>query len=297
MVVGTHIIPRHASVLVRHRELPASAARDFRARLRLYRDGFVFSCDGMHSQSCRYSASALIALGDEPFEISVGSRIERCHAVVVRPLVQKTLHARDVPFICLDLSPNHSRYRAFHAMQGDGILVVKRADIAELLPEARSFHEGSLSCHRTSTMLHRCIDIVSRHLPAPPALDARVERVMAEVERSPASTWDQLGPLACLSRDRFSHLFTSQLGISLRLFAQTMKIHAAARYNGSGMNLTEIALAAGFSDAAHFSKVYSKAFGHPPQLAFHRSSVAVDALPARLMMQAQRFLAIDGDEA
>ncbi|MBI5256995.1 MAG: helix-turn-helix transcriptional regulator [Burkholderiales bacterium] len=271
----------------------SAAAR--RNRLRLYSDGFIFSCEGFDSTSYRYSTTVLIALGDEPFEVSVGARVERCHAAAFRPLVTRTLRARGVPFICLDLSPNHPRYRAFNRLDGDGMLVVPRDDLAELLPDARAFHEGVLGCRSSRAMLYRAVELAARQLDPPEPLDPRVERVMVEVERNPASTWEQLAPLVNVSRDRFSHLFSRQVGISLRLFAQTMKIHAAARYYGSGMSLTEIAQAAGFADGAHFSKVYSRAFGRPPNDTFHGDSIALYPLPEPMVRQTRRGMPVDTD--
>lgn len=266
------------------------------AHLRLYGDGFVFSCDGMESRTCRYSAAVLIALGDTPFEVGAGMRTERCHAAAFRPLVTRTLRARGVPFICLDLSPNHPRYRAFQLIDGNGMLVLPREDVADLIDDARAFNEGLLNCQRTCSMRRRAIDIVTRRLPMPAPLDPRIERVMNEVVRNPSSSCEQLGAIACLSHGRLSHLFTRQVGISLRLFSQTMKIHAAGRYHGSGMSLTDIAVAAGFADAAHFSKVYSKAFGHPPHVAFHSAALEVDPLPARAMRSTQQCFDAGVDE-
>lgn len=266
-----------------------------RGRLRLYSDGFIFSCEGAETRTHRYSTSVLVALGDEPFEVSVGTRTDRCHVAAFKPLVTKTLRARGVPFICLDLSPNHPRYRSLHTLGGDGMLVVPREELAELMPDARAFHEGVLGCRTSRAMLYRAVELVSRRLAPPEPLDARVERVMVEVERNPASTWAELSPLACLSRDRFSHLFTREVGISLRLYAQTMKIHAAARYHGSGMSLAEIAQAAGFADGAHFSKVYSRAFGRPPAESFHGDAVALYPLPEPMVRQTRRGMPVDTD--
>jgi AraC-like DNA-binding protein len=75
------------------------------------------------------------------------------------------------------------------------------------------------------------------------------------------------------------HLFRRELGLSLRKYAQTLKLQAAAAYLRRGVTLTEVAAVAGFADSAHFSKLWKQHFGFPPQRAFSGEEVSIDPLP------------------
>lgn len=252
-----------------------------RGRIRLFHNGFVFSSPGMNTHSHRYSATLLIALdGGTEFELAVeGGRTLRCGAAALRPFVTKAVRAAGVPFICLDMSPNHPHYRLFRAIEGDGCLVLPRACLSVMDRAMNAFHAGTLSCTETREMIWRAVDLVAPLLPQPIPIDPRVRHVMALLEAEPGCSVERMAEETRLSRDRLSHLFSAELGLTLRKYVQTMKVHAAARFFGSGMSMTEIAVAAGFADSAHFSKVWSRCFGAPPAYFFSRDTVALYPLP------------------
>jgi AraC-like DNA-binding protein len=111
---------------------------------------------------------------------------------------------------------------------------------------------------------------------------------MALLEDQPGASAGLMSEVACLSRDRLSHLFSQEVGISLRKYVQTMKIHAAARFFGSGLSLTEIAVAAGFADSAHFAKVWTQCFGASPARYFSSAALALYPLPRAIRENAGR---------
>lgn len=251
-----------------------------RDRLRLFHNGFVYSSAGHAIKACRYSATLLVALGEAEIEVAVdGGPLRRCAAAAFRPFVAREHPAAQVPYICIDLSPNHPRYRLFNGIAGDGVLTLTREQLAPLRHTLEAFHGGQLGYTGTRELMWRAADLVAALVPAPGALDVRVQRVMALLEDDPTCPLEQLAVAACLSRDRLTHLFSESLGIPLRRYMQTMKIHAAARFFGSGLSLTEIAAAAGFADSAHFSKVWTQCFGASPARYFSSEAVALYPLP------------------
>jgi len=68
------------------------------------------------------------------------------------------------------------------------------------------------------------------------------------------------------SPSRLSHLFRAEIGLPFRSFVLWARLRRAAELAAGGASTTECAIAAGFSDAAHFSRTFREHFGLPPSL-------------------------------
>lgn len=102
------------------------------------------------------------------------------------------------------------------------------------------------------------------------AKDARIEKVLAWLDAaqergdwSGVSLGGALG-LAHLSRGRFLHLFSAQVGSPWRTYLVWRRALVAAARMAGGGSVTEAAHAAGYSDAAHLSRQFSSLFGVTP---------------------------------
>lgn len=69
---------------------------------------------------------------------------------------------------------------------------------------------------------------------------------------------------ASISASRLSHRFTQEIGLPFRRFVLWTRIKRAVEVSKRGGDLTEAALAAGFSDAAHMSRTFREMFGLSP---------------------------------
>ncbi len=80
-----------------------------------------------------------------------------------------------------------------------------------------------------------------------------------------------------LSKSRISHLFTEEIGISLKQYILWKKLLFAIDSIRSVSDLSQIAIDCGFSDMSHLSRTFKKMFGHTPSSIFkNSSSVQVD---------------------
>jgi AraC-like DNA-binding protein len=66
-----------------------------------------------------------------------------------------------------------------------------------------------------------------------------------------------------LSQSRLRHLFVEQTGLAFRTYLLWLRLVRAVQVYSDGGNLTEAAHAAGFSDSAHFSRIFRRTFGLP----------------------------------
>jgi AraC-like DNA-binding protein len=130
-----------------------------------------------------------------------------------------------------------------------------------------------------SAWLRRTLDgLVGAHAPAR-TLHPRVRRVLRWLHEEPAPTdvsLEALAQRAGLSPGRVMHVFTESLGVPLRPYLLWLRLQRATGTLMSGRSLGEAAHAAGFADAAHFSRAFRRMFGNAPSR-LRRSSQFVQA--------------------
>ncbi|WP_259400433.1 GlxA family transcriptional regulator [Roseovarius sp. SCSIO 43702] len=104
------------------------------------------------------------------------------------------------------------------------------------------------------------VDRVGCNVPA--ILDA-VEMMESHIA-DPVALGD-LAATAGVSARQLNRLFQERLGRSTMGYYRDLRLETArALLRNAPLSLTEIALATGFANSSHFSKVYAKAFGEPP---------------------------------
>jgi AraC-like DNA-binding protein len=77
-------------------------------------------------------------------------------------------------------------------------------------------------------------------------------------------TLDEAAAEACLSSSRFRHLFIEETGMAFRPFVLWRRFLRAWELIGGGAAISTAAHAAGFADAAHFTRTSRQMFGFPP---------------------------------
>jgi AraC-like DNA-binding protein len=99
-----------------------------------------------------------------------------------------------------------------------------------------------------------------------PALDPRVKRITERLRQDPAAdvSLEALASQAGLSPSRFLHLFKASVGVPLRPYVRWLRVQRAAAHIVRGAALSEAAVEAGFSDAAHMSRTFRATFGMTP---------------------------------
>ena len=103
-------------------------------------------------------------------------------------------------------------------------------------------------------------DVMEAVLP-----DTRVRRVIGHALAHPGLSLDEAaaGAGVFLSPSRLRHLFVEQTGLAFKTYMLWQRLTRALEAYAEGRSLTESAHHAGFSDSAHFSRVFRRYFGLP----------------------------------
>lgn len=98
----------------------------------------------------------------------------------------------------------------------------------------------------------------------------------------PSSSLAGAAAVAHLSPTRLTHRFTAEVGMPFRRYALWVRLRRAVEAVASGeANLTDAAVAAGFSDGAHLSRAFRRNFGLAPS-ALSRMRIAEAEWPGRV---------------
>ena len=94
--------------------------------------------------------------------------------------------------------------------------------------------------------------------------------IEAWISALPAALPERITAAACarqlnLSSSRFQHRFRAHTGLPLRPYLRWRQLLVALREAMQGRTLTEAAHAAGFADAAHFTRSFRRHFGLAPR--------------------------------
>ena len=76
-----------------------------------------------------------------------------------------------------------------------------------------------------------------------------------------------------LSESRLSHHFKQETGVTPSLFRRWSALRRAANYLAAGMTITDAALEAGFSDAAHLNRTFNEMLGTTPGMFSHNKLI------------------------
>lgn len=243
-------------------------------QLRIYRDeGCLFSLSSIAVPVERHAASVCFALGREPLELRCGGETVRGTVIAVEPFCELEFDSGGEAFAMVDVLPMQAVYRAFRGLGSSGVLGLPADAAVSLIAGLREFHRGGMPAAPAYRLFRHAIDLAASRLPTPPAADARVVRAVWRLYRDPTAAPEAVAAELGLSLDRLSHLFALDMGFPLRRYVQAAKVVAAGRYVGSGKSLTEIAVAAGFADLAHFSKVWRRCYGMSPAFCFQSGAM------------------------
>ncbi|MDX2015188.1 MAG: AraC family transcriptional regulator [Myxococcaceae bacterium] len=217
--------------------------------------------------------AALGGLNAAAVHVEVGLRGARAHG----PLLGLGLHVSSVPVIAraergqlvLDTGRRRRSARAVavaagvrHALEAPGVVTVWYLEPGTLdWPELWPRRAGPLAPHRLKEL--HTLDAALLAAPGRVAHPG-VARALDALRDDPSLGARALADVAHLSPSRLRHAFVETVGVNASRYRWWLRLRVAALALRQQHSLTEAAHEAGFSDAAHFSRTFRRAFGFPP---------------------------------
>jgi len=217
----------------------------------------------------------VLSLDDAPVRIRLGEEIVEEHAMAIW-CKDVRFEVRSTRFVCLAVNPLHGDFRSFVKIGKANVVALDRAHFRPLdalmhaAMSSRNFTQGD-----ANSLLDGVLGLTRDRLPTVPKLDNRSRQLMLRVCEQPRVTLPELAEQMGLSYHRTSHLFAQAVGIPARTYQLWQKLYRAGLPMMRGASLTEVALAAGFVDSAHFSNAFQNAYGRSPSEMFKARRIIV----------------------
>lgn len=236
-----------------------------------------YSTSMVNSSHTHYAASILHSFG-EPLELEVANGDKLQLQTVFLPSNYKhRLHSNSAVLI-LQIDPDSPEYIPLRRFSKDkpsnltGKLILDAKELTLLT-----------NCTNAIELVRKVIsqigDLGLDKKTSRATLDYRIKDVIRHLktleELPPKISLASLAKMASLSPDRFRHLFSEEMGLSIRRYLLWLRVRKIGYLLQKGFNLTDASHDAGFTDSAHFSKTFKQNFGISPSLVLTNQNVLV----------------------
>ena len=215
-----------------------------------------------------FAAQVFLALdGSFSLRAGTGDAWRGYTAAVVPSNVWHQLDAPPVPLAMIYLDPLSPLARGLPgASAGSRAITAIQSELAAPLGEALRWAGDRSSAIREALEGF----LANRSGGEPVALDARVALALEVLQREPERlpSLPEIAARAGLSPQRFRHVFRQQTGITFSAYRLWNRVVGATRLLAKTSDLTWTAHASGFSDSAHLSRTFHRAFGLKPSDVF-----------------------------
>jgi AraC family transcriptional regulator of arabinose operon len=247
-------------------------------------DGCILYVTREHLNNAHAHFPALLQIGlGTPFAITLGQHVRSYHDIVVMaPNVNHSTDSENQPYLALLIDPDHALYRYLHPLlNGESFRSLPASSLASFHPQFQQLIAGQFSFDQAKQLV---LDILSclnpNTLPSLP-WDIRVLQSCRYIQQCVPQQHPTVAEVAAhvgLSESRLMHLFSQQLGISMRRYILWLRIRYAIKLWAAGKSLIEIALGAGFSDQAHYTRTLRSMVDFAPSMLKAKTILVSDAI-------------------
>lgn len=239
---------------------------------------------------------ALLQIGfGTPFAITLDDQLRCYHDIVVMaPNVMHSTDSEHQPYLALMIDPDHALYgHLYPLLNGEQICSLPAACLATFHSQFQKLIAGQLSPDDAKQLV---LTLLSTLNPNPLQVlpwDARVLQACHYIQQlvpQQIPTVAQVAAHTGLSESRLMHLFSQQLGISMRRYILWLRIRYAIKLWAAGRSLIDIALEAGFADQAHFTRTLRSMADFAPSMLKGKTIFVNDSIKTLSMSQRVKLL-------
>lgn len=215
---------------------------------------------------------ALLQIGSgTAFALAVEDQPARYHEIVVMaPNVSHNTDSQNQPYIAILIDPDHALYVYLHPLlNGQAFCSLPAARLESFQNQFQQLMTAQLSLEHVKQLL---MDVLLALNPQPLMALPWDQRIQLACEYIKCCVPHQILTIADvalqvgLSESRLMHLFSQQLGLSMRQYILWLRIRHAIKLWIEGKTLIEIAVESGFSDQAHFTRTLRRMVDFAPSM-------------------------------
>ncbi|ESK57206.1 helix-turn-helix transcriptional regulator [Acinetobacter tjernbergiae] len=226
--------------------------------------------DHLNKAHAHFPALLQIGLGTA-FALAVEGQPARYHEVVVMaPNISHSTDSQNQPYIAILIDPDHGLYAYLHPLlNGQAFCSLPAARLESFQSQFQQLMTAQLSLEQVKQLLIEVLLVLNpQPLMALPR-DQRIQRACEYIKWCVPHQIPTIADVALqvgLSESRLMHLFSQQLGLSMRQYILWLRIRYAIKLWMEGKTLIEIAVESGFSDQAHFTRTLRRMVDFAPSM-------------------------------
>lgn len=237
------------------------------ASLSIWRDRFIYtSPQFVGDESCRPSCVIIVGTGGDVEIESAGFKYTG-RAFLIGSNISRTLTANSTGHYSLNIDPISPFSRTLRNLsESHGVMNLHSRLTDTVLECARMSVENTPACAHMFEYSQTILTHLFPELGAVKSLDMRIDKVASWLQTNvpPTAELKKLSDLCGLSESRLAHLFTEEVGISIRQYLLWTKMRYAAELFVRRKTLSEVAHEIGFSDSSHLSRTFTRYFALTP---------------------------------
>ncbi|MBD8524388.1 helix-turn-helix domain-containing protein [Pseudomarimonas arenosa] len=213
----------------------------------------------------RHPALQLALSVEGPVRADVDGRLVEGAGLLIGPDVTHRLHPGPVRLLYVERQS--AAGLRLGALCRHGLVVFDAATASRLCALWQTHNDAASIDPLIAALAGGSIDTqVEQSSAQPTSSRRRIRAVIADLPQRPAAEWTlaRLSAATALSPSRFAHAFREQTGMALRPYLRWLRLALALGAVSRGASLTDAAHAAGFADAAHFTRTMRRHFGVTP---------------------------------
>jgi AraC-like DNA-binding protein len=254
---------------------PKLIGKNNNADLFMLSDGFVYAASAVSkNKTSRHAGVLLISLDDKPIDVFISSSPNyaakklKGTVILLSPGVHRSIGLSTGRFLSVHFDPTHPIYYAMvKSLENEGGRIISSHWFDDIKNELKKC-ETEINSETVLRLFSRCTKVISATCSIETNCDTRITEALKLLKGLSLFDYqfDHILKSTNLSASRFSHLFTTNTGLSLRSFLQWKKIKESMVLFEQGGSMTDIAHASGFSDSAHFCRTFNSCLGLKPSM-------------------------------
>ena len=225
-------------------------------------DKIAMLTDCMNASPHRHGMIQFFLCLEEQLEIKVAGEKITCPGIVVNKNVRHAFKANGKRHLTVVYEPvSQIGRKVSQRLDGKDYFILHETDALELknaaLPMPEHFDQTSYRSFMKT--MKDCFGVEQEK----ESLDERITKLFTLLEHCDCEEHliEHYASEVCLSPSRLSHLFSEQVGISLKSYLTLHQLERAFQDLIAGKKITEAALNAGFDSASHFAATVKKWMG------------------------------------